>query len=629
MNKKNDQQSRSIYRATVPQTLDLAERARAGVNFLTEIISEEYGYQPFQKSDFYRNPQVFSHEPGGYVFVNGNEMWGKAAEALLEMRLMSGSTQAVELDEKTFSSMVNCIEQDNLFYSYVKKIEGDNLVEMEDFADLVSGGRVMLALIAKYQLDSNPEWLEFAARLAKGYRQIAIRNDDYAYFPDGHVGGAISRPRSGWRTFAEPIGTSLFASRDWYECASNVLFTYGGIVQGLCQWFRLSNEQESLDLARKLVKFMLKPRFWQPEAGPRNVVSAQHAHFEGHIHATVRGLWGLLEFAMLTNDEQLKAFVLDGYNYVRTFGIARIGLFGEGCTVGDMTCLAIKLNEAGMGDFWEDVDQYVRNHLTELQILNPEPLGQLAPASPKRDVKPWESADRFLERQIGALCDDATHPTLATPGTMHCCTYNGLIGLYHAWKGIVQHNGKATQVNLLLNRASPWLDINSYLPYEGKVIIYSKSDSLVSIRIPRWVNLHDIQCTLNERSTQAFRLNRNLVFEQLKPGDIITLEFPVVESVETYQNGWEGIQIPGWTEVTLPLITDVKPDPFTYIVSTGQNRPGELTNFVCHFKGNTLVEIQPREQGIGYPLYQREYFKNQKAPAMEVTRTVAETLIDI
>ncbi len=102
MNAQNNSQNPMVYKAVVPDTLDLAERARAGVNILTEIIAENPSHQPFQKGDYYRNPQVFSNEPGGYVFTDGNEMWGKAAEALLEMRLMSGSEQGADLDEKTF-----------------------------------------------------------------------------------------------------------------------------------------------------------------------------------------------------------------------------------------------------------------------------------------------------------------------------------------------------------------------------------------------------------------------------------------------------------------------------------------------------------------------------------------------
>ena len=56
------------------------------------------------------------------------------------------------------------------------------------------------------------------------------------------------------------------------------------------------------------------------------------------------------------------------------------------------------------------------------------------------------------------------------PHAWGCCTANGAVGLYYAWHGITrfdQSSGTAT-VNLLLNRAAPWLDVDSWLPYEGR-----------------------------------------------------------------------------------------------------------------------------------------------------------------
>jgi len=53
---------------------------------------------------------------------------------------------------------------------------------------------------------------------------------------------------------------------------------------------------------------------------------------------------------------------------------SRIGLFGETCIIGEMTILAAELSKAGIGDYWEDVDQYVRNHLAEMQVLDANAL---------------------------------------------------------------------------------------------------------------------------------------------------------------------------------------------------------------------------------------------------------------
>ena len=621
------------YDAEVPDTLDLAERARWGVNALLGVIDPGRGFQPHQCMRHYRNPPVLSPEPGGYVFAGGNEMWGKHAEALLEMRLASGSDQEPGRDDETVRGMVSCIEGDGLLYSYIKKVDAERLVDAEDFADLVSGARAMLALIAKHQVDGEREWLRHAGRLAQGYVRHAVRRADYAYYPDGHVGGAISRPRSGWKSDAEPIGTKVADSRDWYECASNVLFTYGGIVQALCRWHRVSGDRDALDLAGALVRFMTLPRFWVPEAGPGAVVGAEHAHFEGHIHATARGLWGLLEYADLANDERLKSFVRDGYEYIRCFGIARIGLFGETCTVGDMTSLAVRLSDAGVGDFWEDVDQYARNHLAELQVLDPGPIRAIAAASPAVPVRPWEDPDRFVERTMGCLCDDALHPTVSTPGLMLCCTYNGLIGYYHAWEGIVRCRGGAAQVNLLLNRASPWLDVDSHLPYEGKAVIRNKTARAIAVRIPRWADLPAVACTVNGRKAEPFPMGRYLVFEGTRGGDELRLEFPIVESTASYTVGWAGIHVPGWTEVTRLLDQDKPVAGTDYQVSaaprTGPSANSPRPVFTIRFRGNDVVDIAPRETGLGYPLYRRDHLRGSRAPMRKVARVVAPRVIDI
>ena len=605
------QEPTRTYRVTVPDTLDLAERARLGVNAMTGIIVPHESYQPQQGVSYYRNPPVMSGQYGSTVMQVGNEMWGKHIEALLEMRLMSGSEQSADLDAKGIEGMVGQIEDDGLFYSDVKVIDGGKLADAEGYADMVSAARVMLALLVRHQQDPNGDWLAYVDRLAKGLRDVAVFADDYAYYPDGHVGGAISRPRSGWAEIREPLGASLHASKSWFDASCNVHFTYGGVVRALCLWYECCGDEASLDLAGKLVNFMLLPRMWEPEAEPRAVVSHQHGHFEGHMHATLWGFWGLLEFARVTNDERIKGIVRDGYEYMRTFGISRIGLFGEGCTVGDMTNLAIKLTEAGVGDYWEDVDQYVRNHLTELQLLDADLLQRVAEESGEQQVMPWEDPERVLERTIGSLCDDATHPTVATPGTMLCCAYNGLIAYYQAWRTTVEHANGVAQVNLLLNRASPWLDIDSHLPYEGKVIIRNKSVEKLCVRIPRWADASAVRVRVGDEAVDPWWLGRYAVIGGLAIDDVVTVEFPMVESTETYAVGWQGVKMPGWTEWSWP---------------SGWEPPEEYTEFVCRFRGNTLVDISPREEGLGYPLYLRDHMKAGSAPMKEVERYVSNTV---
>jgi hypothetical protein len=234
---------------------------------------------------------------------------------------------------------------------------------------------------------------------------------------------------------------------------------------------------------------------------------------------------------------------------------------------------------------------------------------------------------------MGSLCDDALHPTLSTPGLMLCCTYNGLIGYYHAWEGIVRCRAGAAQVNLLLNRASPWLDVDSHLPYEGKVVIRNKTAHTIAVRVPRWVDATRVVCTVGGRKAEPFALGRYLVFEGTRPGCVVQLEFPMVESAETYTVGWAGIQVPGWTEVTRLLEQDKPVLPSDYQVSaaarTGPSANAPKPVFTIRLRGNDVVDISPRENGSGYPLYRRDHLRAGPAPMRKVTRVVAPRVIEI
>jgi hypothetical protein len=50
---------------------------------------------------------------------------------------------------------------------------------------------------------------------------------------------------------------------------------------------------------------------------------------------------------------------------------------------GDMVNLAIKLSDAEVGGYWEDVDQYVRNDLAEVQLLRRDLLEAISEAAQK------------------------------------------------------------------------------------------------------------------------------------------------------------------------------------------------------------------------------------------------------
>ena len=86
------------------------------------------------------------------------------------------------------------------------------------------------------------------------------------------------------------------------------------------------------------------------------------------------------------------------------------------------------------------------------------------------------------------------------------------------------------------------------------------------------------------------------VFDVLKPADVITLRFPVVEETVSY---------------------------------TALARAWRVeTVYKCTFRGSTLVDISPRDDSpSSYPLYVRDGMRREETPLKETTRYVADRTI--
>ena len=415
------------------------------------------------------------------------------------------------------------------------------------------------------------------------------------------------------------------------EPDARAFYDIGLPLRAFSRWYAVSGDKKALDMAHRLAAFMLKPTMWTAR-GEEMSVSAEHGRWKGHFHTHTMGLIGLLEYAIATNDARAKRIAEEAYQHGRSIGISRIGFFpaairpakqrsggdigpggetpqtAETCATADMIALAIRLSESGIGDYWDHVDQYVRNHLVECQMLRRDLLEEIIASAPTHEVDlATESAENVLERNIGAFVSGSDPAWLYAWYSM-CCQGNGSLALYEAWKAILDHTDGVVQVNLLLNRASPWLDVDSYLPYEGKVVLKNKTARKVHVRIPSWVDKKAVRCSVNEREASPHWLSNYLILEGLRPSDLIRVEFPVVESTETF---------------TLPSYE---------------------RQCTCDFKGNTLVDMSPRgerpdlikmasddgglfEVRKGYPIYLRDHLKADRAPLKTVERFVASKLV--
>ena len=130
------------------------------------------------------------------------------------------------------------------------------------------------------------------------------------------------------------------------------------------------------------------------------------------------------------------------------------------------------------------------------------------------------------------------------------------------------------------------MDVDSYLPYEGRVRISNKVADSVAIRVPGWVRLDQAHLSLDGAPNSPRRVGRYLLVDGLRPGNVIELSFDVPQGESEY-------------------------------IAHG-----------CHhrfkFRGSTVVDVSPRAKSpLSYPIYQREHMKARKAPMKKAERFVA------
>ena len=610
------------YAAMVPDTLDLPERAELALNGIGGTIDPELRHHVFFSVRYACKTPYMAHH--GFETTCDPTF----AESLPMLRIMCGSDRYADIEAAQRAELLSRIK-DDLYWDFADPARpwrmkvyalSHGVATEEDMANVNANARMLRTLVPWRELSKDPAWDKPIRQLVRGLKRIAIHRNDYSYYPDGGFGEAFNFPRSGWQKTDEP-------QTETEGGEGSVVAYHGDQIQGLMRWYALSGDAEALDLAARLTRFCIKPKFWGgvPDlAGSREglpgyiagglpdpvgVAGHEQGHWYSHFHARAIALRGMLEYAMTVGDERVLEFVRRAYEYTWTLGIPRIGWINcypatsnlcEGCALMDMVSMGIRLSDAGMGDYWDDVDAVVRNHLVEQQLVRADLLEKVAAASQECDDKLEKEAshkgqatqDKVIQRSLGNFAGGSSPTSLPEPGAPGCCTASGTQGLYYAWEGIVRQSGDSAQVNLLLNRAAPGLDVDSFLPYEGKVIIHNKKVRRVSVRIPSWVRRKEIRSHVSGKERGGVWVGNYLMFDELQPGDKMQLEFPIPQTTARY---------------------------------TANSRTKDEQTYTCTFRGSTLVDISPRDEApTNYPLYLRDQLKRDKAPLKKTTRFVAD-----
>ncbi len=603
------------YEDTVPDTLDIAERAKLGIHLLTAITDPRAGYEIYWAANFLRNPPVMSHDANDTVQNDAGIM-----EALPLLRLVTGSSLNDHVDPIWMSGILRSIGPDGLIYLPLKDAPWARLYlggwcamvwspsgqklsiaddSIEQIANSDSCQRIISTMTVYYLRDGNPVWKDAIEKMIQRLSACAVVQDDYAYMPGGSV-----EPGADFGPSPMPVGNSAVG----YSAL---------LIQGLAQYYKVTGYKPAIDLAAKLTRYVrLHAQYYELDGTPRvgedergwfqylghpEIATARHG---GHGHNHSIGLLSILEYAAAVNDAEALAFVRTGYEWIKADGSSSslTGFFpelllpgydvSESCINADMVAMALKLTDAGVGDYWDDADRWARNHFLESQLLDPAWVHRVGARSPAHAVEGQETSDHVAERCVGAFAgwsagNDYVIRRPQNPNTLqNCCQGNSCRSVYYLWQHILSFADGTLRINLLFNRASAWCDIHSYIPYEGRVDLkIKKSCDRALVRMPEWIagGSQEVSCTVNGRSRPVQWQGRYVEVGHARPGDTITVKFPISE--RTVQETIGGV------------------------------------SYKLEIRGNTVLSIDP--PGKNGPLYQRAYYR-QPVKWRKVDRFVPE-----
>lgn len=575
------------YVADVPDTLDLAERAALSMNVMLGNIDAAKQYSVYQGFTVNANPP----KPNGLTW----NIQHKNLRALPMLRTMTGSDRGLALELAAMKNILDQIGPNGLIYF---PIGGDN-VPPGTSAPLING-LAAIAMETWHLRDHNPAWLDLMQVVSKGLDAAAIRRDDRAYYP---LESGIDKAGQ-WRWSLRGPAITPYSPPDEpvldYQGAEGaVKFDSAVPMRAMIRTWQYRQDPRVLETAWRISRYLRKPSMWMQNAS-NEFLGHERATFNGHFHGNVTPLHALFDLGSLTGTHALQEFAQRGYEHGRNAGVARMGFFpgwylplqcdrpdslsawAEGCGISDMLVLAVKLTDAGLGDYWDDVDAYLRNQLISQQFADLDQMRALSGNDPKNDP--------LLKQYLGGF--GAGEPTVMTPSVYGCCSANGAIGLYYAWHGVTRFEKGIAQVNLFLNRASPWMDVESYLPYEGKVLLRNKQARTAWVRVPAWVNAAKLVAYQNDVRVTPARFGNRLIFEGLAKGDVVRLEFPNAD------------------EVVESVIHGVK--------------------YTVTYRGSTVVDISPRDKRPSmYRLYERNGMKAKTAPTRRVERFVTDAILPL
>lgn len=465
----------------VPDTLLLEERAGFVLNAIIGIADKEFGGIPFFAANLLSKPANMTHGDWDY-----GSSHGRLVDALTLARYMTGIEDGKDVEEMYKRNLLSFFRENGLSYR-----QRNPHHDWEPNAHMIDQRAVILGLTTWYLATGDQKVKEAADKHVAALKRIAIKEREVWYYP------ASEYLENGW--------PSLNAVQ--MRLAPDPASFCGRMIMPLLKYHQVTGNQDALELCQFFAAMIIERSGVFNEDGSFN---DSLAYRSGHFHTRIGTLDALARFAMYTGDASITNFVKKCYDWALTkctaFGwtpgdLKEQAYEHETCSLVDLICCGIALAQSGYTEYWGVVERFLRNHLVESQLLD---LGWVEESDDKsRDIPGKITYYKVAQRVRGAFAGysapndfacDVNHGRGHTNDLQTCCIGSGTRGLFMGWSHIITEKNGTYSVNFLLSRGSKQLDVDSYLPHEGRVDLTIHEDlPNLQIRIPEWAGFNKVR----------------------------------------------------------------------------------------------------------------------------------------
>ena len=517
--------------------IDLKRMAQWAMNYLIRTPRKHLNYEPV----FQCHPLQCPPAPSGHDVVVPCDTDARMNWEWYYMREVSGSQAGKEVEEAFHKRMLDYVQEDGSVLSHPGCYnEGDihKVYKKEEYVYHVWGAtKILQALAEDFRRTGNERSRAAARKIMLRLKKLAVYpTPDKCYFLAGM--GAVKQDGS-------------VLPNSWNKVPAPV-------VGPLVNYYLATGDKEALAFARAYAEGIM--------AGiqPGGIRMGADGNFGGgHGHATLHALWGIAHLGAVTGEMRYLEFVKRSFDWMLAQGTGT-GWFPAGpdwaancnetCCISDMISIASLIARAGHPEYFDYVDRYLRNYISNLQfIVTPEFEAYYrklnAHAGEDKIQQGIEELRKFQGGIIGGSgLNDYENDLLGRVSGFEmfgCCAPEGMRAIYTAWTNVVDRREQSrpgpagVYVNLGLGRRSQWGQVVSFFPDAGRLTVKVGTKDDFFLRPPHWAPREKVRAFVGTQARPVEWCGDYVRFDAARPGDELTITYPLIRFAHKADGQWK------------------------------------------------------------------------------------------